>query len=475
MKLLLSFTLLAVCFLPIISQAQSLDLDRKLGEENAAMVEAQMGIYADKEKTAYINQVGQRLVSNLEKPLFDYQFHIVPDMSPNAFALPGGYIYITTGLIPLLESEDELACIIGHEIIHSNNRHSIKQLKKSILPRLLEVPGNLLGALNKDLGALFNAPIETSNALLLASYSRGSETESDIQGTALAAAAGYDPNAMIPALNRLSEAIEVALGEKETKNYFNDHPYTPNRVKTLEKNIAKLTWQHTANISPSYIYEVDGLLFGDSPAKGVIVDNRFLHYDLDFTIAFPENWDIDNQPTNVGAYNEDRNAAVFVSLDNSDNSPAEAATLFLADLPEEYEVKLSAHEERIINGRKGYLVSFIDKIDDVTMYGYILWVPLEDKLFKLIGITPIEYRPDLEKTAKSLRSLTGSEKKSITIKKVKVVKAEKNETIETLSKRTGNLLNSELTGVVNSRGVNDKLKKGETVKIVLSYPYKGEN
>ena len=472
MKLNISVALLVAYLTSGISFAQSIDLDKKLGAENAAMVEAQYGIYQDKEKTEYIRSVGERLVSKLENPLFDYQFHIVPEKSPNAFALPGGYIYITTGLIPLLETEDELACIMGHEIIHSNNRHTIRQLKKSILPRLLEVPGNLLGALNEDLGVLFNAPIQTSNALLFASYSRNFETESDINGTALAAAAGYDPNAMISSLNRLSEAIEVAIGQKETKNYFNDHPYTPDRVNSIQKNVEKLTWHHSEYISPDFLYEFDSLLFGDHPNKGVVVDNSFLHPDLDFTITFPEKWDIDNQPTNVGAYNQDRQAAVFVSLDNSNNTPIEAGKLFLSDLGSEYKEKLTATEEYTLNGRKGYLVSFTDKTEATTMYAYILWIPLEDKLFKLIGLAPLEYKTQLEESAKSLRVLKKNEKNSFTINLVRVVQARQGETIETLSARTGNRLNEELTGVINSINSDDKLGEGGQIKVVIQSPYK---
>ena len=117
------------------SNAQSIELDKMLGEENSKMVEAQMGIYQDEKKTSYFKSVGDRLLINLKDKKFDYQFKIVPDPAPNAFALPGGYIYITTGLLPIIESEDELACIMAHELIHSHNRHTIKQLKKSIVPR----------------------------------------------------------------------------------------------------------------------------------------------------------------------------------------------------------------------------------------------------------------------------------------------------------------------------------------------------
>ena len=291
---------------PLFSISQSIDLDKELGAQNAKMVELQMGIYEDPAKTEYIKSVGQRLISRLEDPLFDYQFHIVPDMAPNAFALPGGYVYVTTGLIPILESEDELGCILAHEIIHANNRHSIRQLKTSIFPRLLELPGNLIGLLNKDLGALFNAPIQTSNALLLASYSRGFETEADIEGIKIASSAGYDPNAMISSLSRMSAAIEGAVGYKEEKSYFNDHPYTPDRTKTIKKNTSKMEWESKDPISEDFLFEFDSVLFGKSPSQGVVRENQFLHPDLNFFIEFPEDWSIENQPSNVGAYHPER-------------------------------------------------------------------------------------------------------------------------------------------------------------------------
>jgi len=105
------------------------------------------------------------------------------------------------------------------------------------------------------------------------------------------------------------------------------------------------------------------------------------------------------------------------------------------------------------------------------MYAYVLWTPLDDKLFKLIGIAPIEYKPILEKTSESLRSLNDAEKNSIKINLMRVVEARKGETIKSLSDRTGNVLNNELTGVINSKDPGDLFSGGEYVKVVISYPY----
>ena len=244
------FPLLVLIFLLTssgISYAQSIELDKKLGAENAEMVEALMGIYPDKEMTAYVNAVGTKLIAALDKNPFEFQFHIVDDPVPNAFALPGGYVYVTRGILSLTTSEDELACIMGHEIIHVIDRHSIKQMRSSILPNMLELPGAIVGnVVNEDLGNLLNAPINTGNRLLLSSYSRKHETASDTKGIELASKAGYDPNAMAAILERLSKAVEILTNEKEKKSYFDSHPYTPDRVDKINKTIQSWTRQKEA-------------------------------------------------------------------------------------------------------------------------------------------------------------------------------------------------------------------------------------
>lgn len=443
-----------------------------MGAQNARMVESQTGIYDDEDKTAYVRRIGNRLVAQLDKPLFDYKFNIVEDMSPNAFALPGGYLYVTTGLIPILKSEDELACILGHEIIHSNNRHAVKKLRMSILPRLLELPGELLGVIDKDLGAIFNAPITTSNALIFASYGRGNETESDEEGIELAAKAGYDPNAMTTALSRLSKTVEVATDQKEEKSYFNSHPYTPDRVSAIEEKISEMNFMKKTPDSKNYLMEFDGILFGESPSKGVVSENKFLHPDLNFFIEFPKDWAINNQPSNVGAYNERRDAAAFVTFDDPSLTPNEAGQKFLSELKSEHKSKIVGAENYVINDKDGYLISFEDVVKSETMYAYVLWIPLQDKLFKLMGIAPIKHKTDLERTSLSLRVLTNEEKESFTIKNLHIVSANQGETTQTLSKRVGNELNIELTNVINSKKSNQKLIKGELIKVVNKSPYK---
>lgn len=467
--------LVSICaaLLTIQFNAQNIQFDKDMGAENAKSVEAQMGLYSDAKKTAYLRMIGEKLIAELDNPLFEYQFHLVQESSPNAFALPGGYLYVTTGLIPILQSEDELACIIGHEIIHSNNRHSVKQMRKSILPKLLEVPGNLLGMVNQNLGAVFNAPIQTSNALLFASYGRKFETEADREGIELAARAGYNPNAMKTALSRLSSTIEVAVGQEEKKSYFNDHPYTPDRVSAIQKNIKKmnLSERKDEDDNQNYLKNFDNILFGSSPAKGVVNKNTFSHPDLNFHITFPKKWAIDNQTEAIGAYQPDQKAAIFMTFADPKMTPPQAGNAFKNNLKDEYRVKIVNEEKLTINGHQSYLIEFRDIVQNETVYAYAVWIAMDGKLIQLSGITTQEYISDLKASAESLRSLTLKERSSFKINMLRMVSAIEGETISALNIRTGNLLNLALTCEINDISETTNLKEGQLIKIVKDYPY----
>jgi len=463
-------TIILIAFFTIITSAQNLDLDRTIGAENAKKVELEMGLYQDDLKTEYLRTIGKRLVEQLENPLFEYQFHLVENPSPNAFALPGGYLYVTTGLLPILQSEDELACFLGHEIIHSNNRHSVKQLKKSIFPKLLEIPGELIGLVDSKVGEAFNKPIKTSNALILASYGRGAETEADAQGIALAAKAGYDPNAMITALTRLTKTVEVATNQKESKSYFSDHPFTPERVKAIKKRISKLQWELKAPSSSDFLAEFEGALFGQNPNKGVIDGNEFKHPELNFYIRFPEDWTIENENEYIAAINEEGNSGIYITLDDPSISPEKQAINFMNELKKEYREKLIAAEPHKIGNRDGYLLSFKDLVDGEEVNAYALWVKFQDKIFRFMGIATQDHLRKLESTVASLRPLKKKDYKTIMAYRLVLAYAKKGEVISTLSKRVDNQLNNELTAVINDKAVEEILIVGEPIKVVKAFP-----
>jgi len=454
--------------------AQSIKKDIELGEKGFEMVKNTMGLYNDAAMTAYLNKVGQRLVSQLDSSLFEYHFYIVNEKSPNAFALPGGYIFVTTGMIPIIENEDELACIIGHEIIHSNNRHTIRQTRKRVIPVLLTLPIDILGVFAPGVNSAM-APVKASQQLLFASYSRKFETEADDQGVVLAAKAGYNPLALPEVLSRMMKAIEWVTGQKEQKNYFSDHPFTPDRNASIQAQIKNLELKQTAPISKDFLREFEGITFGDSPSLGIIRGEVFMHPDLDLYIKYPHNWKIKNLDTSVVAMSPQRDAALALSIADPKLTAKKAGKAYEKSLSKRYKKMLYKSEPFMVNDVEGYLVGLREVVFGDTTFAYVLYLPIGKQLYKITAMANEDERKSLLKIAKSIRTLSPEEKESIMVKYIKVVVANEGETFEDLSKRTSNKIKPGLTAIINDyKDETDKLTAGTEIKIVSEKAYQSK-
>ena len=454
------------------SFSQSIEYDKKIGAEYSKIVEVQIGLYDNEELTNYLRAIGNKLVAEIEDNPFEFNFYIVDTPIPNAFALPGGYIYFTRGILSLINTEDELACILAHEIIHVIERHSVKQMRTGILPGLLELPGDIVATVvDKELGSLLNSPITTSNKLLLASYSRKHETQSDRKGIELAAKAGYDPLAMGDILDRLSKTVGLVTDQEEQKSYFDSHPYTPDRVKKIEKTSSKLEVTEAEKIAEDFPKPLDGMLFGVNPSKGIFREEAFIHPDLNFTLSFPSNWVYINQAFAVGAIHADKKAAIVVGLEDPSLSPEEHARIFEKELMEKHKKKPAVSEPRTVNDNKGYLISMEDKSGKEVMYIHILWLEMDDKLFQLIGIAPRYFETKLKEVATSLRTLAPRERNGVYMRILHIVSAKENETIEEINKRHGDVLDVKLLSLINGVEKDAGLEAGQSIKVVTKQKY----
>jgi len=453
--------------------AQDYKIDIKLRDKGFELVKKTKGLYEDSAMTAYIDRVGQRLVAELDSAKFEYKFFIVNQAEPNAFALPGGYIFITTGVIPIIENESELACIIGHEIIHSNNRHTVRQLKKRIIPTLLTLPIDIIGATVPGLGSAV-APIKVSRQLLFASYSRKNETEADDLGVILAAKAGYDPLSLPKVLNRMNKVIKLVYNYSEKKNYFADHPYTPDRVSNIDEQMKGLKVAEYNPVSENFLYEFKGLTYGKSPKNGIIRDHAFMHPDLDFYIEYPDGWTIKNGDTTVVAVSDYRDAGITLSIVNSDKTAEQIGTEYVKGLSKRHLKVLKSEGVYKVNDKDGYLVSFQESSYNDTTYAYILYLKVGENLFKLTAMSDFSHRIQLQKIAESLRVLTTDEKQSIMEKYNNVVVAEEGENIDILCKRTKCVVKVDVVRALNDRKKGEKLKKGDLIKVIAERKYINE-
>ena len=453
-----------------------LELDKELGKQTAKQVTEQIGLYEAPVTGGYVRAIGDRLVDHLEDRQFQYVFNIVDQQEPNAFAAPGGYIYFSRGLLALANSEDELAGVMGHEISHVTRRHSVRQSQKGILPRLLTLPGRIVGGVvSKNLGALLNAPVNLAGTVYLASYSRGQESEADRLGIALAARSGYDPQTLAVMLSQLQKAQEAQTGKAVSFSFFASHPMTPTRIKEIDREAADLHWTRQAPIADGrmeFLRRLDGLVLEEDPAQGLFKGRQFLHPDRNFTITFPEGWKTLNTPSAVGAFAEKKDGLAVIGLAGKDADPDLVAQTFINDMKREQKAEPTEVKSVEFGDWHGKLVTYADTTGKEPMTLYFLWVRMGTMTYQLIGLGPERYHEQLRETAMSLRPMTAEERQSVTVKRLRIAEARAGETLEEFGRRTGNGWTPAYTAVANEIPGDTPLEAGQLIKISHEEPYR---
>lgn len=455
--------------------AQDLSLDKKLGADGKKTVESTMGFYNDTAKSFILEKLGDNLANHLNNKLFDYQFFIVDMGEPNAFALPGGYIFFTRGILALANNEDELAGVMGHEIIHSNNRHSIKQVKTGILSGILSLPEAIAGAfLGENAGKIFS-PITKGGEAINASYSRKDEKEADKLGVILSANSGYDPAALGLILKNLNQTVEVFTGKKEEPSYFSTHPLTADRIEKINKESAKLEKASEPKIfknNKEFLGFLDGLMVGPNPKQGVFQGNAFIHPELNFRFDVPEDWLKENTTSVVAAGDTSGSAVVMLEIESKYKSADTAANAYAAEIQKKTGKTVEVGSKNI-NGCNTKSISFEGNDKDKVIKFDVYWIEYNNLLYKFTGAAAAGsgFENMVTESIESFSKPSDEEIHSITMKLLKVVETLNGETLQTLSARVNNILSPELTAAINSFDKEKVFSDGELVKIVVKVSY----
>lgn len=472
---LLKVGLAVVCLCsPLIgfaAQTTSGHLDEEIGAESAVAVATQMGIYDDPALTEYVTAVGERLVDVLQDDRFTFRFFVVDDPSPNAFALPGGFVFVTRGLLPLLQTEDELAGVMAHEIIHVTERHGVRRSRRGLFGALLQAPGQIVGGLvDPSVGALINAPIAGANKLVLASYSRDQEREADTKGIALLANAGYDPSQLSRFLGRMAGAVALVTGEAEQRTMLRDHPVTADRVAYLDRGAVKLERAAPYATDSDLFTLIDGVPVGPNPDRGVFVENQFLHPTLNLALLFPEGWQLFNLPVAVGGVSAEQDGALFATMEDSPGTPMALGEAFAADLPEEYQSAIDRAESVMVNGIPGYVVTLVQNPrSGEKLYVHIAWLAFDDFTLRLAAYGTDSLQETLRTSVRSLRRLTLADRAAIERVQIRIATAKGGENLADFSERVGNRLNQDLTRAIND--IEGDPLEGGRLKTLEIRPY----
>ena len=280
--------------LPFVAAGMSVEEEVKLGQQEHQKIVGQFGIYRDTELQAYINQVGQRVAEESSREEIEYRFTILNDDMINAFALPGGFIYITRGMLMHMNSESELAAVLGHEIAHVTEKHALRRETRS---KGISVLNTVLAAVSGqpalyELGNMFGG-------VLISGYSREFELEADEVGARYMAKAGYSPKAMLKTIEILKakdriEIEQARLENREPRVYhgiLSTHPDHDTRYKEAIAASETLVRDFDEFIqTDEFLQKLNGLAYGPSRQVGVVRGSTFYHPRLGIKFNFPANW-----------------------------------------------------------------------------------------------------------------------------------------------------------------------------------------
>jgi predicted Zn-dependent protease len=433
--------------------------DTAAGKEGAEGVAAQIGVLDDPKLLEYIDGIGKKLLRGLPERRFAYHFAIVDQMEPNAFALPGGYIYISRGLLALANNEDELACVMAHEIVHVNRRHSAQQQAVQ----------------RYQSGGFFPS---FSAGRTLAAYSRDMETEADTLGQQLAATAGYDPIGMSTFMRRLDQRERLLIGAPRAPTFYDTHPGSGDRASASAMRAGELRWtpdKSLGDLRARYLDHIDGMAIGDRPETGVFIDEFFLHPMMDFEIRFPKGWRAQNSATVVGAMAPRGEAAVYLTGDLPAGDLVTLADEFAAKAREEENVEVTEKKKVRVGRLDGVRYAFKSRGMGFPIEAVVTFFPFGGGTWRIVGVAPAmaanRYMGQILLTTRSFVPITPAHRAQIRTNVLRVVMARAGEDLATLGARTDNAWSPTDTALINGKLGNVTLEAGELMKILRSEPY----
>ncbi len=293
--------------LVLISESQEIQMGRDYDQQ----VVAQYGLYPDQGLQNYVHELGTRLAAQSERPHLPWTFRVMDDPIVNAFALPGGFIYITRGILAHMGSEAELAAVLSHEIGHVTARHSVVQISRAQLAQVGLVAGVLLRPELEGLAGVAGAGL----GILFLKHGRDDERQADDLGLRYMLRGNYDPREMADVFTML-ERVSAAHGGGRIPEWLSTHPNPGNRRERIQQQVAALEEDFSGRLvnRDAYLRRLDGMIFGDNPREGFFRAGEFIHPDLRFRFTFPQGWKTQNQKHAVIGVSDAEDAIMQITL-----------------------------------------------------------------------------------------------------------------------------------------------------------------
>lgn len=444
--------------LSLVSESQEI----AMGRQGAQAVVASMGLVPDSGLQQYVSALGTRMAKASERPGLPWVFGVIDDPLVNAFALPGGPVFITRGILTHMNSEAQLASVLGHEIGHITAKHSVSQMSQAQLAQL----GLGVAMIVKPELAQFGNLASQGLGLLFLKFGRDDELQSDQLGFRYMVQAGYHPSEMAEMFRTLQRQGGGA-SEGSIPEWLSTHPDPGNRVENTLQRIASTTLPTGLSIDRDrFLQATEGLVFGDNPRQGFFQGGVFLHPDLRFRMDFPNGWRTLNQASQVAGISPEQDAVIVLTLAGQ-AAPASALQQFLS----QQGIQPRGTSGASINGLPAASASFLAQTEQGVIGGWIAFIQHAGTTFQLLGYTPQQrltmYDNVLRQSVGSFRTLTDPAALNVKPARVRLVRLPRPMTLTEFNQAYPSTIPLDQLALANGVEPTTRLAAGMLVKRVV--------
>lgn len=436
-----------------------------MGAEADPQITSFFGLYDDPKLQQFIDRKGEEMAAISHRPNLDFTFKIVDSPVINAFAVPGGYVYFTRGIMAHFNNEAEFAGVLGHEIGHVTARHSAQQQSKAMLAQV----GLTVGMVVSDHFAQFADLAGQGVGLLFLKFGRDDERESDRLGVEYSTKVGYNSHEMAEFFRTLQRKEQMAGGQA-VPSFLSTHPDPGERLENVHELTEK--WQKKVKDKSfevgrnSYLQMIDGLVYGEDPRQGYRLENVFYHPVLKFSFPIPAGWQYQNTPQQVQMAESNGEAMMMLQMAQGNSLEAAAQQII-----KNYQLELVDSRKVTVNGLSALAVLADQKTQQGTIRVLAYLIDYGENIYNLMGITALnnfdKYSRLFTQVMEGFAPLTDPERINVSPERIRVRSVPVSATLaDALQRLNVPQERLEELAVLNGMELNTRVEQGMLIKVI---------
>lgn len=445
----------------LMSEAQEI----AMGQEADPQIIAQYGLYENKALQDFINQKGKAMAAVSHRPNLDYHFRIVDSEAINAFAVPGGYVYFTRGIMAHFNNEAQFAGVLGHEIGHVTARHSVVQQRNALLGQVGLIAGMVI---SPEFGQ-FAQQASQGLGLLFLKFGRDDERQSDELGVEYSSKIGYDAHQMAGFFTTL-ERSSARSGAEELPDFLSTHPNPGSRNVTVNKLATE--WNQKLSLTNpqvnrnTYLQRIEGLIYGEDPKQGFVENNAFYHPVLKFQFQIPTGWKHQNSPQTFQMAPTNGKAMMMLTM-----APGKTLQEAASAVLQQNNLTLVESRETTVNGLRAIAMVADQRQEQGTLRTLSYLIQYGDTIYLMLGVTSAadfnNYGQYFTNTMQSFKQLTDASKLNKKPERVRIKTVKQASTLDQ-ALRSFNVPSARLEelAILNGMNLNDRLTSGTLIKVI---------